>query len=170
MSDEQLKTDEYWMRTALTAAVGARELNEVPIGACLIDNQGNLLAVAGNRTRIDCDPTAHAEVIVLREAARKIGNYRLTETVLYTTIEPCAMCAGALVTARVKRLVFGAADERFGAVETLFRICDSSSLNHRMEITSGVLREECQKLMQEFFRPKRRKTENGKRKTENADS
>ena len=155
MSDEQIKSDEYWMRTALEAAIEARESNEVPIGACLIDNRGNLLAVAGNRTRTDCDPTAHAEVIVLREAARKTGNYRLTETVLYTTIEPCAMCAGALVTARVKRLVFGAHDERFGAVETLFRICDSSSLNHRMEITSGVLANECKQLMQDFFRTRR---------------
>jgi tRNA(adenine34) deaminase len=156
MSDEQLKTDEFWMQKALQAAVEAEELNEVPIGACLIDNSGNLLATAGNRTRTDCDPTAHAEIIVLREAARKIGNYRLTETTLYTTIEPCAMCAGALVTARVKRLVYGAVDERFGAVETLFRICDSSSLNHRMEITSGVLQDECKRLMQDFFRAKRR--------------
>lgn len=145
------------MQRALQAAVEAGRLNEIPIGACLIDNRGNLLAAAGNRTRTDCDPTAHAEIIVLREAARKIGNYRLTETTVYTTIEPCAMCAGALVTARVKRLVFGATDERFGAVETLFRICDSSSLNHRMEITSGILAEECQKLMQDFFRARRAK-------------
>jgi tRNA(adenine34) deaminase len=157
MSDEQLKTDEFWMQKALQAAHEAEELNEVPIGACVIDNCGNLLATAGNRTRIDCDPTAHAEIIVLREAARKIGNYRLTETTLYTTIEPCAMCAGALVTARVKRLVYGAVDERFGAVETLFRICDSSSLNHRMEITSGVLQDECRRLMQNFFRVRRDK-------------
>jgi tRNA(adenine34) deaminase len=160
MSDEQLKTDEFWMQKALQAAVEAEELNEVPIGACLIDNSGNLLATAGNRTRTECDPTAHAEIIVLREAARKIGNYRLTETTLYTTIEPCAMCAGALVTARVKRLVYGAVDERFGAVETLFRICDSSSLNHRMEITSGVLQDECKRLMQDFFRAKRRGVKN----------
>lgn len=162
MSDKHINTDEFWMQRALEAAERARQANEIPIGACLIDNEGNLLAVAGNRTRTDCDPTGHAEIIVLREAAQKIGNYRLTETVLYTTIEPCAMCAGALVTARVKRLVFGAADERFGAVETLFRICDSSSLNHRMEITSGILADECKKLMQDFFRAKRRKMDNGK--------
>lgn len=155
MSDEAIKTDEFWMREALQAAEAAREVGEVPIGACLIDKAGNLLAISGNKTRSDCDPTAHAEIIVLREAARKIGNYRLTETILYTTIEPCAMCAGALVTARVKRLVYGAQDERFGAVETLFRICDNSSLNHRMEITKGVLAEECKKLMQDFFRKKR---------------
>lgn len=150
-------TDEFWMRQALEAARAAEGLHEVPIGACLIDKTGALLAVAGNRTRIDCDPTAHAEIIVLREAACKIGNFRLTETVLYTTIEPCAMCAGALVTARVKRLVYGAADERFGAVESIFRICDNSSLNHQMEITSGVLADECRALMQDFFRIRRAK-------------
>ena len=151
------KTDEFWMRRALQAAEEARELNEVPVGACLIDKTGELLAVAGNRTIIDKDPTAHAEILVLREAARKIGNYRLTQTWLYTTIEPCAMCAGALVNARVERLVFGAHDERFGAVETIFRICDNSSLNHKIEIASGVLREECKQLMQNFFRAKRLK-------------
>ncbi len=147
--------DEFWMRAALEAAQEARELNEVPVGACLVGADGQLLAVAGNRTITQSDPTAHAEILVLREAAGKIGNYRLTETVLYTTIEPCAMCAGALVIARIKRLVFGAADERFGAVESVFRLCDSSSLNHRIEITKNVLADECRKLMQDFFRQKR---------------
>jgi tRNA(adenine34) deaminase len=156
MPDEFKNTDEFWMREALRAAEeAALEFNEIPIGACLVDGKGNLLASAGNRTRTDNDPTAHAEISALREAAQKIGNYRLTETTLYTTIEPCAMCAGALVQARVKRLVYGAIDERFGAVETLFRICDSGSLNHRMEITSGVLADECKDLMQNFFRAKR---------------
>lgn len=162
MRVEHPTTDEFWMNEALAAAQLAREAGEVPIGACLIDKNGELLAVGENRTRANCDPTAHAEIVVLRAAARKIGNYRLTETTLYTTIEPCAMCAGALVQARVKRLVYGALDERFGAVETLFRICDTSSLNHRMEITKGVLESECRVLMQNFFRAKRRKTENEK--------
>jgi tRNA(adenine34) deaminase len=152
-----VETDEFWMRRALEAATEAQNLGEVPIGACLIDKTGELLAFAGNRTITESDPTAHAEILVLREAARKIGNYRLTETCLYTTIEPCAMCAGALVNARVKRVVFGAHDERFGAVETIFRICDNSSLNHKIEITSGVLKEECRELMQNFFRAKRLK-------------
>ena len=155
MLDDVEKTDEFWMLKALQAATEAQKADEVPIGACLVDKSGNLLAVSGNKTRSDCDPTGHAEIVVLREAARKIGNYRLTETVLYTTIEPCAMCAGALVTARVKRLVYGAQDERFGAVETIFRICDNSSLNHRMEITKGVLADDCKKLMQDFFRARR---------------
>ena len=150
-----LETDELWMRSALCEALEAAEIDEVPIGACLVDGNGNLLAKAGNRTISLSDPTAHAEILVLRAAARKIGNYRLTETVLYTTIEPCAMCAGALVNARIKRLVFGASDERFGAVESVFRLCDSSSLNHRIEITKDVLAEECRQLMQDFFRRKR---------------
>lgn len=149
------ETDEFWMRKAIEAALKAQSLGEVPIGACLIDNKGELLAVAGNRTISDSDPTAHAEILILREAARKIGNYRLVDTVIYSTIEPCAMCAGALVNARVKRLVFGAMDERFGAVETVFNICDNSSLNHKLEIKSGVLAEECRRLLQDFFRARR---------------
>ena len=148
-------TDEFWMRKAIEAAEMARGFDEIPIGACLIDKEGEILAVAGNRTITKNDPTAHAEILVLREAGAKIGNYRLTETVLYTTIEPCAMCAGALVNARIKRLVFGAHDQRFGAVESVFRLCDASSLNHKIEITSGVLADECRRLMQDFFRQKR---------------
>ena len=147
--------DEFWMRKAIEAAMKAESLGEVPIGACLIDNKGEILAVAGNRTISNSDPTAHAEILVLREAARKTGNYRLIDTVVYSTIEPCAMCAGALVNARVKRLVYGSKDERFGAVETVFNICTSSSLNHKIEIESGVLAQECRKLMQDFFRTKR---------------
>jgi tRNA(adenine34) deaminase len=155
MPDAHEELDARWMREALRAALEARERDEVPIGACVVTDEGRVLAVAGNRTRTDCDPTAHAEIIALREAAREFGNFRLTNAVVYSTIEPCAMCAGALVQARVKRLVYGARDERFGAVETQFRICDSGSLNHRMEITSGVLEEECRHIMQEFFRARR---------------
>ena len=147
--------DAHWMRQALAAATEARTRDEVPVGACVVMSDGRLLALAGNRTRTDCDPTAHAEIVALREAARNFGNYRLTGAVVYSTIEPCAMCAGALIQARVKRLVYGARDERFGAVESQFRLCDSSSLNHRIEITSGVLEAECRNLMQEFFRARR---------------
>ena len=149
------ESDEFWMRMAVESAGKACEAGEVPVGACLIDSEDDLLATAFNRTITDNDPTAHAEVLVLREGASKIGNYRLSGTTLYTTIEPCVMCAGALVNARVKRLVYGAADERFGAVETLFRLCDHESLNHRIEITSGVLADECRALMQDFFRQRR---------------
>lgn len=148
-------SDEYWMQTALGAALEANALNEVPIGACLIDDSGELIATAFNQTISLNDPTAHAEILALREAARVIDNYRLTGTTLFTTIEPCVMCAGALVNARVRRLVFGAHDDRFGAVETRFRLCDNESLNHRLEITSGVLADECRELMQDFFRTRR---------------
>lgn len=150
--------DERWMREAVAAAREAAGRGEVPVGACVVSAGGELLAVAGNRTRTDCDPTAHAEVLALREAAGRAGNYRLTGMAVYSTIEPCAMCAGALVQARVRRLVYGAKDERAGAVESVFRVCDASFLNHRMELTAGVLEDECRELMQEFFRARRQKS------------
>lgn len=149
--------DEGWMRLALEAAQEAAELGEVPVGACLVSSEGLVLARSGNRTRTDCDPTGHAEVVALREAAREVGNYRLTGATMYATIEPCAMCAGALVQARIKRLVYGAKDERAGAVSSQFRICDTGFLNHRIEITSGVLEAECRAIMQAFFRTRRTK-------------
>ncbi|HEX7956328.1 MAG TPA: tRNA adenosine(34) deaminase TadA [Pyrinomonadaceae bacterium] len=148
--------DERWMREALREAREAAGRGEVPVGACVVGAGGELLASAGNRTRADCDPTAHAEVLALREAARRAGNYRLTGAVVYSTVEPCAMCAGALVQARVARLVYGARDERAGAVESVFRVCDASSLNHRMELSAGVLSDDCRALMQEFFRERRK--------------
>ncbi len=147
--------DERYMGLALQEAAIALACNEVPIGACLIGADGGMLASAFNRTIADCDPTAHAEVLAIRSAATRVGNYRLVGTTLYTTIEPCVMCAGALVNARVKRLVYGAADERFGAVEARFRLCDSDLLNHRLEITSGVLADDCRILMQDFFKTRR---------------
>ena len=146
--------DEYWMRQALSAAREAQTRGEVPVGTCIV-SEGKLLAVAGNRTRTDCDPTAHAEIVALRNASRIVGNYRLTGTHVFSTIEPCAMCAGALIQARVSRLVFGARDERAGAVESRFRVCDTDFLNHRIEIVAGVLENECRVLMQEFFRSRR---------------
>ncbi|HEY0547757.1 MAG TPA: tRNA adenosine(34) deaminase TadA [Pyrinomonadaceae bacterium] len=151
--------DEEYMREALRAAYGAQALGEVPVGAVVVAGDGRVLARAGNRTRTDCDPTAHAEIVALREAAKSAGNYRLTDAVMYATVEPCAMCAGALVQARIKRLVYGAPDERAGAVSSQFRICDASFLNHRIEITSGVLESECRAIMQAFFRARRRRDE-----------
>lgn len=146
--------DEHWMRQALAAAYEARERGEVPVGACIVHDD-KLVAVAGNRTRTDCDPTAHAEIVALREAARKLGNYRLTGVDVYSTIEPCAMCAGALIQARVRRLIYGARDERAGAVHSRFRMCDTEFLNHRIAVREGVLEEECRTLMQDFFRSRR---------------
>lgn len=147
--------DAEFMQVALAAAREAADLGEVPIGACVVGPDGIVGSSASNRTITNNDPTAHAEVLALRDFAAKIGNYRLTGATVYTTIEPCVMCAGALVNARVKRLVFGAHDERFGAVETRFGLCDNAALNHRIEISSGVLADECRALMQEFFRVRR---------------
>ena len=146
---------ENWMWRAIGVAREAAELGEVPVGAIVLDQEGRILAAASNRTITDTDPTAHAEILALRTAAIRVGNYRLTGCTVYTTIEPCAMCAGALVNARVALLVYGARDERFGAVETHFRICNSPELNHRIEIIEGVLAENCRGLMQEFFRARR---------------
>jgi tRNA(adenine34) deaminase len=148
------EADAHWMRQALAAAHEAQSRGEVPIGTCIVTGE-TLLAVAGNRTITDIDPTAHAEIVALRAAAASAGNYRLTDAVVYSTIEPCVMCAGALIQARVKRLVYGAHDERAGAVESRFRVCDTDFLNHRIEITIGVLEAECREIMQQFFRAKR---------------
>src|SRR5689334_24832617 len=142
------------MRQALAAARETENRGEVPVGSCVV-HDGQLVAVCGSRTRTDCDPTAHAEVVALRETARKLGNYRLTGVDVYSTIEPCAMCAGALIQARISRLVYGAPDERAGAVVSRFRICDTDFLNHRIRISAGVLEAECRALMQEFFRSRR---------------
>src|SRR6266478_3947995 len=149
-----VEDNERWMRKALAAAREAQTRDEVPIGSCIVAGE-RLLAVAGNRTRTDCDPTAHAEIVALREAARTLGNHRLSDATVYSTIEPCAMCAGALIQARVKLLVYGAADEKAGAIESHFRICDGHHLNHRVEVMKGILEAECRELMQEFFRARR---------------
>ncbi len=146
--------DEKWMRQAVDKAREATKRGEVPVGAFIVNLDGDSLAAASNLTITNTDPT-HAEILALRIAAEQIGNYRLTGTTVFSTIEPCAMCAGALVNARVKRLVYGAADERFGAVESKFKICDSPDLNHRIEITAGVLADECRRLMQEVFQARR---------------
>jgi tRNA(adenine34) deaminase len=147
--------DEIFMRLALTAAYRGAQIGEVPIGACIVDETGQVIGATSNRTIIDNDPTGHAEIRVIRRAAEARKNYRLTGMTVYSTIEPCVMCAGALVNARVQRLVYGARDDRFGAVESVFRLCDSELLNHRIEITSGVLAEECRALMQKFFKERR---------------
>ena len=146
---------EEMMTRALQEARAAAEHDDVPIGA-VVAREGEVIAAAGNERELREDPTAHAEVLALREAARRVGNYRLTGAVVYSTVEPCVMCAGALVQARVTRLVYGARDEKAGAVESVFRVCDASSLNHRMELAAGVLEADCRALMQEFFRAKRK--------------
>ncbi len=142
------------MREALLLARTADERGEVPIGAVIVID-GAVVGRGWNQPIATSDPTAHAEMIALREAAAHLGNYRLENTTIYVTLEPCAMCAGALVNARVRRLVFGARDLRFGAVRSKFRLCDSELLNHRIEIVEGILGAECQEILQDFFMRRR---------------
>ena len=149
------ETDEKWMSLAIQQAQSAGQLDEVPIGSCVVGVDGLLIAAAFNRSITDHDPTAHAEILVIRRAGELLTNYRLIGTTVYSTIEPCAMCAGALVNARINRLVYGAKDERFGAVDTHFGIGLTDALNHRIEVVGGVLEDECRSLMQNFFRQKR---------------
>jgi tRNA(adenine34) deaminase len=147
-------SDTNFMRMALEAARACAEAGEVPVGAVLV-YRDELLAQGGNRTIRDCDPTAHAEIVVLREAARKLGNYRLAETTLYVTLEPCAMCAGAIVQARVPRVVYGADDPKGGAFRTCFEVLTSPKLNHQVEVKPGVLADEASSLLQSFFSARR---------------
>ena len=147
-------SDHEFMRAALDEAREAGNRGEVPIGAVVVLNE-TVVSRAGNRTIAECDPTAHAEVIVLREAARTIGNHRLLGTTLYVTIEPCAMCAGAMIQARIARLVYGADDTKAGAVRSCFSILEHKKLNHRVEVTSGVLAEQSIALLREFFLARR---------------
>lgn len=147
--------DEYWMRRAIEVAREGERSGEVPVGAVILDREGQVLAEAANAPIRMADPSAHAEMLVIREAARKLGGYRLEGTTLYCTLEPCPMCAGLLVNARVKRLVFGARDLRFGGVRSKFAIADSEVLNHSVEVTEGVLGAECTEILVEFFKMRR---------------
>jgi len=142
------------MQQALAEAREAAASGEVPIGAVMV-LEGRILARAGNRTIRDCDPTAHAEIVALREAARIMGNYRLADTTLYVTIEPCSMCAGAMIQARVPRLVYGAAEPRGGAVQSCFEVLSHPDLNHHVQVTSGVLASDCSEVIQFFFANRR---------------
>ena len=146
--------DERWMREALAEARLARGRGEVPVGAVVVLG-GAVVGRGGNRPIQGADPTAHAEIVALREAARAVGNYRLTGAALYVTVEPCLMCAGALVHARIARLVFGAAEPRAGAVRSIMRVLDHPALNHRVEVAGGVLEPECTALMRAFFAARR---------------
>ena len=138
------------MREALTEARAAGAAGEVPVGA-VIELGGQIVSRGANSPIGRHDPTAHAEMLAIREAAARIGNYRLTGATLYCTLEPCVMCAGALVTARIQRLVFGARDLRFGGVRSKFRLADSELLNHTVEIVEGVLAVDCVELLRAFF-------------------
>jgi tRNA(adenine34) deaminase len=146
--------DARFMRAALEEARAAAERGEVPVGAVVVIDD-EIIARAGNRTISDCDPTAHAEVIALREASKRIGNYRLSGATLYVTIEPCAMCAGAMIQARIARLVYGAPDAKGGAVHSCFAVLDHPQLNHRVTVTAGVLAEDAAAALKDFFAARR---------------
>jgi tRNA(adenine34) deaminase len=143
--------DERWMRVALDEADAAASKGEVPVGAVIVSSTGELLATGHNLRETDEDPTAHAEIVAIRAAAQKLGTWRLEDTTLYVTLEPCVMCAGAMVNGRVGRLVYGAADPKAGACTTLFTIGTDTRLNHRFPIVSGVLAEECADRLRRFF-------------------
>jgi tRNA(adenine34) deaminase len=149
-----MPNDLEFMQFALEEARAAAEAGEVPVGAVLV-HEGTMLTRSGNRTIRDCDPTAHAEMIVLREAARTLGNYRLANAILYVTLEPCAMCAGAIIQARVPRVLYGADDPKGGAFRSCFAILTNAKLNHRVEVIPGIRAEESAGMLQSFFAARR---------------
>jgi len=143
------------MRQAIALAAAAAAMDEAPIGCVVLAPAGIVIGRGHNRREIDGDPTAHAEIIAIKQAAAAVGNWRLVDCTLVVTLEPCAMCAGAIVNARIGRLVYGAADPKAGAVRTLYQMCDDPRLNHRVAVTAGVLAEECGAILTSFFRGKR---------------
>jgi tRNA(adenine34) deaminase len=149
-------TDKIWMQYALALAQKAKSQNEVPVGAVLI-KENKIVGEGYNCPIATCSPIAHAEIQALSHASLKIGNYRLTDTTLYVTLEPCAMCAGAIIQARINRLVYGARDPKAGAVHSIFNIVNHPKLNHQVVVQEGILANECSQLLTEFFREQRRK-------------
>ena len=149
-----MPTDLEYMQIALEEARASAEAGEVPIGALLVQ-EDKIIARSGNRTIRDNDPTAHAEIVILREAAKILNNYRLANTALYVTLEPCAMCAGAMIQARVPKLVYGADDPKGGAVHSCFEVLSNPKLNHQVDVVSGILAEESAVLLQSFFAARR---------------
>ncbi len=161
MGVNQPKNDEYWMRQALQQAQKAADSDEVPVGAVLVDQSGECLASGHNQPISAVDPTAHAEIVVLREAAKRMNNYRLPDTTLYITLEPCTMCVGALVQARVARIVFAASEPKAGAIVSALRLFETGRFNHQPEIDSGVMEAESSSLLANFFQQKRQLKKKG---------
>jgi tRNA(adenine34) deaminase len=154
MGDLRFPRHEYYMRLALREAQRATEHGDVPIGAVVVLD-GEVIAAAGNERELRKSPVAHAEIIAIEQAAARMGSWRLLNTVIYVTLEPCPMCAGAIVQARMPHLVYGAADEKAGAAGTLYNVCQDDRLNHCLEITSGVLADESAALLRQFFQARR---------------
>jgi tRNA(adenine34) deaminase len=155
MHNEVEPGDEYWMQQALELAERARQEQEVPVGAILV-HENQIIGSGWNQSIVANDATAHAEIVALRAATTELQNYRLPkQTTMYVTLEPCAMCAGALVHARIDRLVFGANDPKTGAIESIFNILNNEKLNHRANITGGVLESSCSQILVDFFQERR---------------
>ncbi len=153
---EFTERDHFWMQHAIRLAEAAALQEEVPVGAVLVTND-EMLGEGFNRPISESDPSAHAEIVAIRQGAKKISNYRILDSTLYVTLEPCIMCVGAIVHARVKRLVFGAYDAKAGAVGSAFQVLDTNKLNHRVEYAGGLLAHNCGQLLSEFFRARREK-------------
>lgn len=166
MSESQHLIDQKWMKHALLLADKAEALNEIPVGAVLVKDD-EIIAQGWNLSILNHDASAHAEMMVIREAGAKVENYRLIDCTLYVTLEPCPMCAGAMVHARIKRLVYGAADYKTGAAGSVFNLVANDKLNHKIEVTSGVCEELCATKISDFF--KRRRKEKKALKRENRD-
>lgn len=156
-AETQPGVDAAWMEHALELAAVAAAAGEVPVGALVIKD-GEIIGQGHNRNLLDNDPTAHAEIVALRQAAARLGNHRLTGCTMVATIEPCSMCAGALIHARIARLVYGASDPKAGAAGSTLQVINHPGLNHRMEVTAGVLAAKCSEILQKFFRQKRQQT------------
>jgi tRNA(adenine34) deaminase len=154
MSSHFFPRDEYFMRLALREAARALEHDDVPVGAVIV-KEGEVIGVGHNERELRSDPTAHAEMIALREAARTIGSWRVLDAVMYVTLEPCAMCAGAIVLARIPRMVYGAVDPKAGAAGSVLDVLDEPRLNHRPQVEDGLLAEESADLLRAFFAPRR---------------
>lgn len=155
VKNETTDIDYICMGLALEQACGAASMGEVPVGAVLVDEENRVLAAAGNDCIASCDPTGHAEMRVLRDAGRKKANYRLPYTTMYVTLEPCAMCASAMIQARIRRIVFGASDPKTGGLQSVYQIGTDGRLNHRFVIQGGVRSDECSQLLKDFFRLRR---------------
>jgi tRNA(adenine34) deaminase len=153
----EINDHDRFMLLAIGEAEKAGQNHEVPIGSVIVAKSGEILSSAGNSTINQADPTAHAEMLAIRHAAYFLGNYRLTGATIYTTIEPCIMCMGAIVHARLERVVYGAADPKWGGAGSLYNFADDVRLNHRVELVSGILEDRCRALIQDFFRRKRQK-------------
>ncbi|WP_017718099.1 tRNA adenosine(34) deaminase TadA [Kamptonema formosum] len=150
-----LEAHRHWMRQALELAQAAGDAGEVPVGAVIVDSTGNLIAVGENRKQRDCDPAAHAEIVAIRAAGKVLGNWHLNQCTLYVTLEPCPMCAGAIVHARLGLLVYGADDPKTGAIRTVANIPDSACSNHRLPVLGGILESACRQQLQAWFARRR---------------